>query len=143
MPEFVAKVRAAVNIRFQGGSPPTTLFTDRGNGFYDSGSGAITATYKAELSKHGLKAFFGNDAATQPGQLQEVMLHETAVSWLRQRLTKTRPKEPWAESVEAYKTRLKLCAAHCNAKYDVDGLCRALPKRLEMLEERGGDRISK
>ena len=111
--------------------------------FYDSGSGAITTTYKEALSRHGLKAFFGSDAATQPGQLQEVMLHETAVSWLRLRLTKTRPKEPWTESVEEYKTRLKLCAAQINQKYDVDGLCRALPKRLKLLEERQGDRISK
>ena len=53
------------------------------------------------------------------------------------------PKEPWTESVEEYKTRLKLCAAQINQKYDVDGLCRALPKRLKMLEERKGDRISK
>ena len=90
-----------------------------------------------------MKAFFGNDAAIQPGQLQEVMLHETAVSWLRLRLTKTRPKEPWTESVEECKTRLKLCAAQINQKYDVDGLCRALPERLKMLEEREGDRISK
>ena len=35
------------------------------------------------------------------------------------------------------------CAAQINQKYDVDGLCRALPKRLKMLEERKGDRISK
>ena len=67
----------------------------------------------------------------------------TAVSWLKLRLTKTRPKEPWTESVEECKTRLKLCAAQINQKYDVDGLCRALPKRLKMLEEREGDRISK
>ena len=77
--------------------PADISLTGRGNGFYDIGSGAITTTYKAELNRHGLKAFFGNDAAIQPGQLQEVMLHETEVSRLKLRLTETRPKEPWTE----------------------------------------------
>ena len=143
MPEFVAKVRAALNIRFQGGNPPTTLSTDRGNGFYDSGSGVITGGYKNALKEHKLKAFFGDDASTQPGQLQEIMLHETAAAWVRQRLAKTRPKEPWRESVDEHRSRLKLCASHINTKYDVDGLCRALPKRLKLLDERKGDRIPK
>ena len=111
MPEFVAKVRAALNIRFQGDCPPTTLFTDHGNGFYDSGNGAITASYKSALKDHHLKAFFGDDASAQPGQLQEVMLHETAVAWLRQRPAKTKPEQPWVESVEDYRSRLKRCAA--------------------------------
>ena len=45
--EMVARVRAALNIRFQGSTPPKLLFTDRGNGFYESGSGAIARTHSA------------------------------------------------------------------------------------------------
>ena len=77
---MVAKVRAALNVRFPGGDAPRVLFTDRGNGFYISGSGVITPQYRAALHRHGLRAFFGCDASVQPGQLQEVMLHETAVA---------------------------------------------------------------
>ena len=118
------------------------LFTDRGNGFYNSGTGRITAKYKSALRNHGLKAFFGTDASVQPGQLQEVMLHETAVSWMRVRLTKDVPKKAWEETSEAYRTRLKACAGYINASHDVEGLCKALPRRLADLERRQGDRLS-
>ena len=141
--EMVAKVRAALNIRFQGSTAPNVLFTDRGNGFWNSATGIITDGYKGALREHGLKAFFGNDASIQPGQLQEVMLHETAVAWMRLRLSKTLPKKPWKESPEEYRARLKLCAQYCNDNYDVAGLCNELPQRLELLDEKKGDRINK
>ena len=80
---MVTRVRAASYIRLQGGTAPKILFTDRGNGFYVSGTGRITPGYDAALKTHNLRAYFGNDASIQPGQLQEVMLHETAVSWTR------------------------------------------------------------
>jgi len=140
---MVAKVRAALNIRFQGGDPPVVLFTDRGNGFYEAGSGAITESYRQALRAHGLKAFFGNDASIQPGQLQEVMLHETAVSWMRERLKRTLPKKSWEETVEAYRSRLKACAAYINGKHDVEGLCLELPERVAELDKRKGDRLAK
>ena len=141
--EMVARVRSALNIRFQGTTPPCVLFTDRGNGFYDSGTGVITAGYSAALRNHGLKAFFNQNASVQPGQLQEVMLHETAVAWMRLRLSKTVPRKAWTETVEAYRARLKACCAYINENYDVDGLCKGLPKRLTELDRREGDRISK
>ena len=140
---MVGKVRSALNIRFQGSTAPNILFTDRGNGFYNAGSGAITGEYRRALRSHGLRAYFGDDASMQPGQLQEVMLHETAVSWLRLRLTKTLPAQAWTETTDAYVARLKECAAYCNAHYDIDGLCRELPQRLEDLEDAEGDRLAK
>ena len=63
-----------------------------GNGFYDPGCGKITSEFKQALRKHKLRAFWGEDASPQPGNLQEVHLHETAVSWVRHRLTRTTPK---------------------------------------------------
>ena len=40
---LVPKIKAALNIRFQGGDAPSMLFVDRGRGFYDTGTGRITA----------------------------------------------------------------------------------------------------
>ena len=141
--EMVAKVRAALNIRFQGSTAPNVLFTDRGNGFWNSTTGIITDGYREALREHSLKAFFHHDASIQPGQLQEVMLHETAVAWIRRRLTQTLPKKPWLETPTEYRARLKLCAQYCNDHYDVAGLCNRLPQRIATLKLKKGDRINK
>lgn len=139
---MVAKVRAALNVRFPNGTAPKVLFTDRGNGFYESNSGKITVGYSKALRKHKLKAFMGANAAVQPGTLQELMLHETSMAWVRDRLMKTVPRDPCSESVQAYGTRLKEVAAYINTRYDVDGLCRKLPIRVSKLLDAKGDRIS-
>ena len=84
------RVRAAVNIRFQGqADKPDTIWTDRGKGFYRPANGCITGGFKTALRDHSFKAVHGDDASRQPGKLQEIMLHETAVSWLRVRLART------------------------------------------------------
>ena len=140
---MAARVRAALNVRFQGTTAPRVLFTDRGNGFFDSGTGAITSCYRSALKEHGLTSFFKENAAVQPGELQEIMLHETAVAWTRQRLAKTRPKQAWSETLEAYRSRLKTCAAYINDNYNVEGLCHDLPTRVRDLDEAEGDRIRK
>ena len=59
------------------------------------------------------------------------------------RLAKTVPKKCWEESLEAYRSRLKECAAYINANHDVTGLCLALPSRLADLDHRQGDRLAK
>ena len=46
---MVSNVLAALNVRFRGGNTPNILLTDRGNGFYDSGRGALTVAYRAAL----------------------------------------------------------------------------------------------
>lgn len=139
---LVARVRTALNIRFQGTPAPRVLFTDRGQGFYRISGGAITPEYKAALSEHGLRAYYPNNATVQPGNLQDVLLHETAVAWVRLRDTVTQPQRLWKESVAEYGTRLTRVAQHINAKYDVEGLCRQLPKRLRTLQDASGDRLS-
>jgi hypothetical protein len=139
---LVARVRAALNVRFPDNAPKI-LFTDRGNSFFDAGSGAITGAYSAALRRHGLKAFMGSDASKQPGCLQEAMLHETAMAWMRVRLAKTTPNRCWEESTEAYIARLKEGCAHINSNHDVEALCRRLPNRVQRLMDRKGDRIPK
>ena len=49
----------------------------------------------------------------------------------------------WEETVEAYRARLKACAAQINGAYDVEGLCRELPSRVADLDRREGDRLAK
>ena len=136
-------MRAALNIRFQGSVPPRTLFTDRGQGFYHINSGKITAAYKAALRQHGLKAFYGDDASRQPGQLSEVMLHETSVAWIRRRETVTQTRQPWTETVGQFAQRMRGIVQHVNAHYDVENLCRELPDRIQDVIDAEGGRISK
>jgi len=70
-------------------------------------------------------------------------LHETAVAWVRNREKVTQPEEPWAEIVQDFAARLRGISANMNQHYDVDGLCRELPLRLQKLKDNAGDRIKK
>ena len=140
--KLVEKVRAGVNRRFQNeDSKPDVLFTDRGRGFYATGNGKITAEYKEALQKHNFDCMMGDDGAAQPGSLSEVLLHETAVSWMRVRLRNSTPSRSWEETREAYGNRLKRCCDQINKDLKVEELCRAFPKRIQLLEEREGGRL--
>ena len=66
---LVAKVRAALGVRFRGELLSRMVFVDRGVGFYNAGTGGITPELKAALADHGLKALMGDDASQQPGSL--------------------------------------------------------------------------
>ena len=80
-------------------------------------------------------------ASVQPGHLQELMLHETAVAWLRLRLERTLPKSCWKETPEAFGARLRRCCADINATLDVAGLCRSFPARVQKLLDSEGGRL--
>ena len=140
--EVVAKIPAMLRARCRRGPKPRTVMTDRGPGFYHAAIGKITAQYRDALREHGLRPLMGEDASRQAGDSQEVMLHETAVAWLRRRLALTVPARPWLETREAYGKRLKAQAAYLNARCDVEGLCRAFPGRLRELLDNAGDRLS-
>ena len=140
--ELVSKVRAALNVRFQGAtSQPNCLFTDRGRGFYFPNSGVITPEYKEALADNDLEAFLGDNALVQPGSMQDVLLHETAVSWLRHRLAQSTPRACWKETRPEYGRRLKRCCEEVNKDLDVEGLSRGLPKRMKQLHDKEGDRL--
>ena len=85
----------------------------------------------------------GDDASEQPGALQELMLHETAVAWIRYRLTKTVPACSWLETPEEYRVRLKRVVVEVNHEYNVDNLCRELPTRVVQLRLAEGGRLQK
>ena len=95
------------------------------------------------MKECGFKAIWGDDARIQPGHLQEVLLHETAVSWLRFRLQQTLPAKAWEETPAAFGVRLRQCCAHVNAELDVEALCKDFPERIRQLVEAEGDRSKK
>ena len=139
---LVEKVRGAVNVRFQqAASKPDTIFTDRGRGFYAPNSGAITTEFEKALDENRFHAFMSDNARAQPGSMQDVLLHETAVSWMRTRLGRTTPTKCWEETREQYGRRLKRCCDEVNKDCDVEGLCNGLPKRMRLLQEKDGDRL--
>ena len=117
--------------------------SDRGPDLYHSGTGTITPDYKESLHRHGLRALMGEDASKQSGDSQEVLLHETAVAWLRRRLAMSLPAKPWLETREEFGVRLKEQAAYINNKYNVDALCRAFALRLDQLIGKRGGGIRK
>ena len=82
-------------------------------------------------------------ATRQPGDLKDLMLHETAVAWLDDRLTVTTPSAAWDEAVDAFGSRLKQACDYINANYDVENLCRKLPQRLLTLRQKEGARLKK
>ena len=93
------------------------------------------------LDGTGLALFWGQDASAQPGCCADVLLHETAVSWIRKKLTATTPKRPWLESREQYAARLRQVVADINRSYAVGALCQRFPDRLHELIRRQGDRL--
>ena len=141
--ELVQRVPPMLNVRFGREAKPRILMTDRGPAFYQAATGHIVPEYKAALDRHGLRAVMGEDASDQSGDSQEVMLHETAVAWLRKPLALSLPAQPWLETREAFGSRLKAGAAFINETYDVDALCREFPDRLQQLLDREGDRLRK
>ena len=70
-----------------------------------------------------------------------MMLHETAVSWLRHRLETSLPGRPWEETQEAFGARLRTCCADVNANLDVEGLCRSFRTRVQALVDNQGGRF--
>ena len=121
---------------------PKDVFTDRGLGFFHP-NGAITAEWQAGLAAAELRAYQGDDAGAQPGQVGDVLLHETAVSWLRAGLTATTPASPETETEEEYYARLQEVCADVNRRHDVEGLCKGFRARLQKVVEKEGDAIGK
>ena len=136
------KLGPILNIRFPNETKPKIVMTDKGKGFYKS-TGQIQPEYKAGLQSVGLRPFMGDNARQQPGTLSDLMLHETAVAWLRFKLKTNLPAKPWEETLEQYRARMQETCRQINAEYDVEGLSRELPSRLEQLKARDGDRLKK
>ena len=144
MCRFVQKLRAAINTRFRGGgSQPDVVFVDRGGGFYN-GTGRITAEFKDALKTNNFTALHGDNAQVQPGRSGDRWLRETSVSWVRDRLKRSLPKDPWNASEESLTKRIKTVVGYVNANYDVAGLRKEMPQRMrDLVHEAKGDRLPK
>jgi len=124
---------------------PRVVCTDRGPGFYLSGirNGDIVPAYRAALRAGGFRPFAGDQADWQPADCPGVLLHETAVGWIRQFFK----KHPFSRSrsldsnVARVKTLMATCVAHINAKHRVCDLCSSFPRRLGALVEGEGERL--
>ncbi|CAE8729149.1 unnamed protein product [Polarella glacialis] len=117
------------------------VFTDCGRGVCRTNNARITPQYAAALEADSLRAFWGNDAATQCGNLADVFPHETAVSWIRRELVRTTPTKAWQETRLEYGKLLREVCAALSASNNVEALCRCFAKRLADLLGRHGDRL--
>ena len=122
-----------VNARFPNPSKPRVVFTDRGPGFYTTAMGRITPEHKQALASGGFRAFAGDDAAHQPGNISDIFLHKTAVAWIRFLLSQSLPKKPRAETREDFGVRSKVATQKANANYVAGGLCKEFPHRIAEL----------
>ena len=91
----------------------------------------------------GFRPFAGDFAAAQPPDIPDVLAHETAISWVKLRESKTKLARPWEESREAFTVRIRGIAQEVTAQCDVDGLCRGFEKRLERVVELTGGRTDR
>ena len=122
---------------------PRHVFTDRGTGMYNP-QGKVARQYADAVSRNGFKLYWGSDAARQSPDMADLLLHETAVSWFRNVMRRTKPEVlPWQETQAQWAQRAKKLIAFVNKEYDVAGLCRQFPSRLQDLVDGEGERLNK
>ena len=122
---------------------PDYVFTDRGPGYYHPSSGTINPGYFAALKEHGFTPWAGEHSKWQPPDLPDVLLHETAVSWVRKYLKQHPVKlmPSMDENIRRVTSVLQEACLHINTHYEVDDLCNSLPDRLNLLKEKEGERL--
>ena len=90
--------------------------------------------FESACRELGFKPWAGSNSKrgprAQPPDLADVLLHETAVSWLRRQEEQTRPTRPWEETPQQLAVRLRQGVSRINKEFDVRGLCMELPGRL-------------
>ena len=124
---------------------PRTIFSDRGPGFFHSKWGTITGDYESACRECGFQPWAGTNSKkaprAQPREIGDVLLHETAISWLRREEEKTRPCTPWRETPVELEHRMLAAVRHINKEFDVRGLSMQFPEGLHTLVVTDGDRL--
>ena len=136
----VARIQRISSGCFREKAKPRIIMTDKGKGFYHS-TGRITEEYAAALKAIRMRPLMGETNVEQPGDCQELMLHETAVAWVRRRLERCLPAEPWKETRADFGSRLRKVCREINQEYDVPGLTHQFLARLKAVSEAKGGRI--
>ena len=76
--------------------------------------------------------------------MPDMLLHKTAVAWFRNRMRQEKSEVlPWLETQEQWTRRARKVFAYVNENYDVAGLCREFPDRLQSVKEGEGERLPK
>ena len=142
--EFVSRLAKVLRKMLGPSAPlPRQIFTDRGTGMYNP-VGKVVKAYEAAVQKAGFNLYWGPDAHRQSPDMGDLLLHETAVAWFRQLMRKEKPEVvPWEETLEQWARRAHKVTARINKEYDVAGLCREFPQRLQEMVDTGGERLQK
>ena len=107
-------------------------------------SGKVVREYNSATTAAGVRLYWSEHAAKQAPDMGNLLLHETAVAWFRNRMRRAKPVvHPWEESRSQWAERAASCVRAVNAENDVSGLCREFPMRLSASLEQGGERLSK
>ena len=120
---------------------PRVVFSDRGPGFYNSGTGHITSSYAEALANGGFRAFAGSDASSQPPDIADVLLHETVVGWARKWFKKhpVRRTAQVEHNLSRVVAAMEDCKRYIRNDCEIEALCHDFPKRLnELIATKGG-----
>ena len=101
---------------------PDVIFTDRGPGFYHPSSGTVCPEYYEALQQAGLKPWAGENAKWQPPDIPDLLLHETAVAWVR-KFMKQHPVKlgtNMERNISNLVEKLKEAEDHINTYYEVE-----------------------
>ena len=137
LPAILSKVADAA------GALPRVLVTDRGSCFYHGATGHLVKAYQAAVDEEGFRSFAGDDGSWQPPDIPDVLVHETVVAWFRNYLR----KHPWKLPGNPTAARAKFAEVakdfvkHANKNYEVEALCESMPKRLQDLVDKKGERL--
>ena len=141
---FVDRLPQILSKMFGTGSRlPRHVFTDRGTGLYTP-QGRVVREYASAIQRNKFHLYWGPDATRQSPDMGDLLLHETAVSWFRNVLRKLKPETlPWEETQSQWTRRAKMAIAYVNQEYDVAGLSREFPSRLQAVIDGEGERLRK
>ena len=108
-----------------------------------------TYRYDNICHKLGFTPFAGSNAKfgqrAQPAEIGDVLLHETAISWIKERIKTSNAlvKTPWNETPQEFARRLDLIMKGLNSECNVKGLSLEFPARLSALCKGQGKRLPK
>ena len=142
--EFVARLPDILRRMLGDAAPlPRVIFTDRGTGMYNP-AGRIVSKYADAVGASGFRTFWGEDATPQSPDMGDILLHETAVAWLRRGLRREKPcVTPWEETQVQWAQRARRVVQRINVEFDVKGLCAEFPQRLDAVAASQGERLRK
>ena len=126
-------------------SSPKVLYSDRGSGMFAPKTAVVNGKYGAAVEKNGFRLYVGGaDGKSQPSDLADFLLHETACADFKYLLKRSAPpREPWRETREQFDRRVQMLVREANKHVNFDSLCCEYIDRVQQLFDRDGDRLPK